>query len=146
MANPTKRKKVLILAAIAIVLVALTLMAVFKKRAPVITVQTGNGLAPQPHQRRRGQWQNPARRYQVTISPEVSGEIIELPVKEGQQVKKDALLVKINPDIYIAAVSQAKANYESSLAAKASAVANLEKADADFTRNQELFNRKLLLS
>ena len=81
---------------------------------------------------------------QVNISPEVSGEIIELPVKEGQQVKKGDLLVKINPDIYIAAVNQAKAGYESSLAAKASAVANLEKAQADYDRNLELFHQKLL--
>jgi HlyD family secretion protein len=143
MANPKKRKKILILAAIAIVLAALTLVAVFKKRAPVITVQTetvsrhsltnvvvANGKI-QPV-------------VQVTISPEVSGEIIELPVKEGQFVHKGDLLLKINPDIYIAAVNQAKANYESSLAAKASAVANLEKADADFVRNQSLFNSKLL--
>src|SRR6202021_2272784 len=56
---------------------------------------------------------------QVTISPEVSGEIIELPVKEGQSVKKGDLLVKINPDIYIAALNQANAAYESSLAAAA---------------------------
>ena len=67
-----------------------------------------------------------------------------MPVKEGQQVKKGDLLVKINPDIYIAAVNQAKAGYESSLAAKASAVANLEKAQADYDRNLELFNQKLL--
>ena len=52
--------------------------------------------------------------------------------------------MKINPDIYVAAVSQAKANYESSLAAKASAVANLEKAQADYDRNVELFHQKLL--
>src|SRR5881392_788314 len=37
---------------------------------------------------------------QVKISPEVSGEIIELPVKEGQPVKKGELLVKIKPDTY----------------------------------------------
>ena len=67
-----------------------------------------------------------------------------MPVKEGQQVKKDDLLVKINPDIYIAAVNQAKAGYESSLAAKASAVANLEKAQADYDRNLELFHQKLI--
>jgi HlyD family secretion protein len=143
MPSPKKRKKILILAGIAVVLVALMLVAVFKKRAPVITVQTetvsrhsltnvvvANGKI-QPV-------------VQVTISPEVSGEIIELPVKEGQPVKKGDLLVKINPDIYVAGLNQAKAGYESSLAAKSSAVANLEKADADFTRNQELFNRRLL--
>jgi HlyD family secretion protein len=143
MPNPKKRKKILIIAVITIVLVALTLMAVFKKRAPVIMVQTevvsrhsltnvvvANGKI-QPV-------------VQVTISPEVSGEIIELSVKEGQRVKKGDLLVKINPDIYVAGLNQAKAGYESSLAARASAVANLEKAEADFKRNEELFNRKLL--
>jgi HlyD family secretion protein len=37
---------------------------------------------------------------EVKISSEVSGEIIALPVKEGQVVKKGDLLVKINPDLY----------------------------------------------
>jgi HlyD family secretion protein len=81
---------------------------------------------------------------EVTISPEVSGEIIDLPVKEGQSVKKGDLLVKINPDIYIAALNQAKAGYESSVASQASAQANLEKAQADYDRNKELFDRHLL--
>ena len=143
MAKPKNRRKLIIFSAIGLVLVTLILLAIFKKREPVITVQTekvarhsltnivvANGKI-QPV-------------VQVTISPEVSGEIIELPVKEGQQVKKDDLLVKINPDIYIAAVNQAKANYESSLAAKASAEANLEKAQADYDRNVELFHQKLL--
>ena len=81
---------------------------------------------------------------QVHISPEVSGEITELPVKEGQFVHKGDLLLKINPDVYIAGLNQAKAGYESSLAAKATATANLEKAEADFKRNKELSDRKLL--
>lgn len=81
---------------------------------------------------------------QVHISPEVSGEITELPVKEGQFVHKGDLLLKINPDVYIAGLNQAKAGYESSLAAKTTAVANLEKAEADFKRNKELSDRKLL--
>ena len=143
MAKPKKRRKLIIFSVIGLVLVILILLAIFKKREPVITVQTervarhsltniviANGKI-QPV-------------IQVTISPEVSGEIIALPVKEGQRVKKDDLLVKINPDIYVAAVNQAKANYESSLAAKASAVANLEKAQADYDRNLELFHQKLL--
>jgi HlyD family secretion protein len=143
MAKPKKRRKIIIFSVIGLVLVALVLIAVFKKRAPAVTIQTelvarhsltnlvvANGKI-QPV-------------VQVTISPEVSGEIIELPVKEGQQVKKGDLLVKINPDIYVAALNQSKAGYESSLAAKASAEANLEKAQADYDRNQELFKHKLL--
>ena len=81
---------------------------------------------------------------QVHISPEVSGEIIALPVKEGQFVHKGDLLLKINPDVYIAGVNQAKAGYQSSVAAKDTAVANVEKADTDYARNKELFERKLL--
>src|SRR5208337_2069206 len=126
MAKPKKRRKIIIFSVIGLVLVALVLVAVFKKRAPAITIQT------EPVARHsltnvvvaNGKIQPVV---QVTISPEVSGEIIELPVKEGQQVKKGDLLVKINPDIYIAALNLANANYESSLAAKASAAANLEK-------------------
>jgi HlyD family secretion protein len=143
MAKPNKRRKIIIFSVIGLILVALALVAVFKKRAPVITVQTekvsrhsltnivvANGQI-QPV-------------LQVTISPEVNGEIIELPVKEGQQVKKGDLLVKIKPDTYIAAVNQAKAGYESAVAAKTSAAANLEKAEADYKRNLALFNIKLL--
>ena len=59
---------------------------------------------------------------EVTISPEVSGEIIELPVKEGQQVTNGQFLIKINPDIYIAALNSANANYEAALASAASGV------------------------
>ncbi|HEY5041332.1 MAG TPA: efflux RND transporter periplasmic adaptor subunit [Verrucomicrobiae bacterium] len=81
---------------------------------------------------------------QVHISPEVSGEIISLPVKEGQFVHKGDLLLKIKPDLYIAAINQTRANYESSLASKATAEANLEKAEADYKRNKELSDRKLL--
>ena len=143
MAKPKKRRKLIVFSTIGLVLVGLTLVAVFKKRDPAVAVQTekvarhsltnivvANGKI-QPV-------------VQVTISPEVSGEIIALPVKEGQPVRKGDLLVKINPDLYIAATNQATAGYESSLAAKASATANLEKAQADYDRNLELFNHKLI--
>ena len=44
---------------------------------------------------------------EVKIAPEVSGEIVEIPVKEGQTVKKGALLLKIKPDNYIASRNSA---------------------------------------
>src|SRR3974390_2049392 len=139
MAKPKKRRKIIILITIGVVLVALTLVAVFKKREPAITVQTEKVSRHSLTNLvvANGQIQPVVR---VTISPEVSGEIVALPVKEGQQVKKGDLLVKINPDIYVAAVNQAKAGYESALAAKTSAAANLEKAEADYQRNLQLFN------
>ena len=143
MAKPKKRSKIIILLTIGVVLITLTLVAVFKKRAPAVAVQTEKVAR---HSLTNivvanGQIQPVLK---VTISPEVNGEIIELPVKEGQQVNKGDLLVKINPDVYVAAVNQAKAGYEAALATKMSAQANLEKAQADYKRNATLFEVKLL--
>src|SRR3982751_959264 len=56
---------------------------------------------------------------EVKISPEVSGEIVELPLREGAVVKKGDLLVRIKPDNYRYQVEQQEANLT---AAKASAV------------------------
>ena len=81
---------------------------------------------------------------QVKISPEVSGEIIELPVKEGQSVKKGDLLLRIKPDFYLAMKRSAEASYQSALASKNLAAANLKKAEIEFKRNEELFQAKLI--
>ncbi len=101
MAKPNKRRKLVIFSIIGVMLVALTLVAVFKKRDPAITVQTEKVSRHSLTNLvvANGQIQPVV---QVTISPEVSGEIIELPVKEGQSVAKGDLLLKINPDVYIA--------------------------------------------
>ena len=138
-----KNRRIFIFLIAAFALAALAAFAIFRKHDPVIIVQT------EKVSRRNitevvvasGKIQ-PVK--EVHISPEVSGEIIALPVKEGQFVKKGDLILKINPDVYIAALNQAKAGYESSLAAKDSAAASLEKADADYKRNLELFNHNLL--
>lgn len=81
---------------------------------------------------------------QVMINPEVSGEIIELPVKEGQIVKRGDLLVRIKPDNYRAIRNSSEANYRSALASKTLAQANLAKAEAEYKRNDELFRAKLV--
>lgn len=138
-----RNRKIFIFLGVLFAFIALAAFLIFGRRAPPIIVQTEK-VAPRNLTEivvANGKIQPVV---QVSISPEVSGEIIDLPVKEGQQVKKGDLLVKINPDIYIAALNQAKATYESSLASEASAQANLEKAQADFERNQELFHRHLL--
>ena len=81
---------------------------------------------------------------QVKISPEVSGEIIELPIKEGQHVKKGDLLLRIKPDNYRASRDSADANYKYSLANSNTAYANLQKAELEYLRNLELFKNKLV--
>jgi HlyD family secretion protein len=143
MAKSKNRKKIIVFTVIGIVLVGLTLAAVFKKKEAIITVQTEKVVRTNLTElvMANGKIQ-PV--IQVHISPEVSGEIIELPVKEGQHVNKGDLLLKIKPDFYTAAINQARAGYESALAGQSTAEANLEKAEADFKRNKELFDHKLI--
>jgi HlyD family secretion protein len=54
----------------------------------------------------------------VKISPEVSGEIIDLPVKEGQFVKKGDLLLRIKPDTYLSNKRSGEAAYQSAVAGR----------------------------
>ncbi|HEY0455612.1 MAG TPA: efflux RND transporter periplasmic adaptor subunit [Verrucomicrobiae bacterium] len=81
---------------------------------------------------------------QVVINPEVSGEIIDLPVKEGQLVQKGDVLVKIKPDNYQAVRNSAEANYKSALAAKALAQANLHKEEIEYKRALDMSSSKLI--
>jgi HlyD family secretion protein len=81
---------------------------------------------------------------QVVINPEVSGEIVELPVKEGQVVKKGDLLVRIKPDFYEASRNSAEAGLKSAQAAQNLAKANLAKADIERQRAEGLFRDHLI--
>ncbi len=81
---------------------------------------------------------------EVKISSEVSGEIIELPFKEGQEVKKDELLVKINPDLIQSAVSRSQASYQNVKAGLAQAEATLKQAKANYDRNKTLFDKGVI--
>jgi len=81
---------------------------------------------------------------EVKIAPEVAGEIIELPFREGAAVKKDELVVRIKPDNYRYQVEQQEANL---IAAKTTAVqakSQLLKAQDDFKRIGELFGKQLV--
>ncbi len=81
---------------------------------------------------------------QVVISPEVAGEIIALPVREGDQVKKGDLLVQIKADTYRASRNSAEASYKSALAGEKLARTELLRAEAEFLRNEELFKNQLV--
>jgi len=143
MANPTKHFRTWLVVLTGCALAALAIAAVYRKKEPLITVQTERVNRTNLIERvvANGKIQ-PV--LQVHISPEVSGEIIQLAVKEGQHVAKGDLLLKIKPDFYNASLNQARAGYESALAGQATANANVEKAEADFKRNKDLFEHKLL--
>ncbi|MDX9852331.1 MAG: efflux RND transporter periplasmic adaptor subunit [Tenuifilaceae bacterium] len=81
---------------------------------------------------------------EVKISPEVSGEIILLPVKEGDYVEKGQLLVKIKPDTYISFKERAIASVNSSKARLAQAQAQLEQSELGFNRSKQLFEQKAI--
>jgi HlyD family secretion protein len=81
---------------------------------------------------------------EVKISSEVSGEILELPFKEGQEVKKGDLLVKVNPDLIQSAVSRAQASYQNVRAGLEQAESNLKQAIADYERNKVLFEKGVI--
>jgi HlyD family secretion protein len=132
-----KKKKIIIFSIIGVILIVLVVLIVLgSRRETVISVQvekvqkrtitqivTSTGKI-QPE-------------VQVKINAEVSGEIIELPVREGQRVQKGQLLVRIKPDAYQAQYESAQANLEMT-------DASLKKAEAEYKRASELFSKKLI--
>lgn len=81
---------------------------------------------------------------EVKISSEVSGEILDLPFKEGQDVKKGDLLVRVNPDLIQSALSRTQASYQNVKAGLQQAEANLKQAKADYDRNKTLFEKGVI--
>ena len=80
----------------------------------------------------------------VVINPEVAGEIVSLPVREGQTVKAGEVLLKIREDDYTANRNLAEAGYQVSLANLKLSQANLEQAKTDFERSKVLYGDKLI--
>lgn len=85
---------------------------------------------------------------EVKISADVSGELIELLVKEGDKVEKDQLLARINPDLVESALNRAEASLNTSRANLANSTArltqmeaNFRNAEASYKRNQNLFSQ-----
>src|SRR5467141_3371979 len=81
---------------------------------------------------------------EVKISPEVAGEIIELPVEDGLRVKKGDLLVKIKPDSYRALLEQQEAAISAAKATNLQQKATMMKTEQDFKRAKDLFDKKLI--
>lgn len=81
---------------------------------------------------------------EVKISSEVSGEVIALPIKEGQVVEKGDLLVRINPDLYESGVDRMIAALSNSKAGLNQADAQLEEAKSTYDRNKQLFEKGVI--
>ncbi|MDF3077350.1 MAG: efflux transporter periplasmic adaptor subunit [Sphingobacteriaceae bacterium] len=88
---------------------------------------------------------------EVKLSSEVSGEIVDLPIKEGDVVKKGQLLARIRPDILKSGYNQAVASLNSQKAQLNSTAQQLKQAEANFRntessykRSAELYKQKVL--
>jgi HlyD family secretion protein len=81
---------------------------------------------------------------EVKISPDVSGEIVELNVKEGDMVKQGQLLARIKPEVYISARDQAQAALNSAKARLAQAQAQYIQKELDYNRNKKLWDEKAI--
>jgi len=140
-----KRKNIILVALGAVVIIVLVILAMNKgdersgikvtaekaEKRNIIEVVSANGKI-QPEK-------------DIKISPYISGEVIELYVKEGDRVKKGDLLAKIDPEIYRANFDRMEAMLNSQKAGEANAQARVAQVEAQF-RNAELsFNRSKTL-
>lgn len=81
---------------------------------------------------------------EVKISSEVSGEIIELPVKEGQIVQKGTLLARVNPKLYVQGVNRSEAGLSNTKAGLSQVDAQYKEAKANYERNKKLFDKGVI--
>src|SRR5438045_1625759 len=81
---------------------------------------------------------------EVKISPEVAGEIIDLPVEDGMPVKKGDLLVRIKPDSYKALLEQQEAAISSAKATNLQQKATMMKTEQDLKRADDMYSKKTI--
>lgn len=133
----SKKKKIIIFSILGLVVITLVLVVILgSKKVPIISVQTEKV-------ERRTLTQSVTAtgkiypEIQVIITPEVSGEVVYLAVRDGQKVKKNDVLLKIKPDYYAARRDQMAAGV-------ASTTASLNRVRSDYNRTKDLFEKKLV--
>ncbi|MGE5432398.1 MAG: efflux RND transporter periplasmic adaptor subunit [Syntrophomonadaceae bacterium] len=146
MANGNKkksRKKIYIFSGIGLLVTVLVLLLVFSGNKEQIISVTTEAVQKRNITQKVSATGKINPEYQVIITPEVTGEIVELPVKEGDAVRKGQLLIRIKPDSYMAARDRAAAILESAKAGLQRSRAVLDKVKSDYDRVQELYKKKL---
>jgi HlyD family secretion protein len=138
-----RRKKQIIYGSIALVALWIIASIIWNKREKPIPVTTETAIRKTIVQTvsATGKIQP---EVEVKISPEVAGEIIELPVEDGMRVKKGDLLLRIKPDSYKALVEQQEAAISAAKATNLQQKATMLKSEHDFKRAEDLFNKKLI--
>src|SRR5437762_1178661 len=139
----TRRKKQIIYGSIGLIVLCIVASVIWSKREKPIPVTTETAIRKTILQTvsATGKIQPET---EVKISPEVAGEIIELPIEDGMRVKKGDLLVKIKPDSYKALLEQQEAAISAAKATNLQQKATMLKTEHDFKRAQDLFEKKLI--
>ena len=145
MANskPRNKKKILIFGFLAVLLaVVIALILLNKDKEKIIKVETEKITKRDITQVVSATGTiNPVD--QVILRPEVTGEIVELPVKEGDKVRKGQLLIRLKPDQYIARRNKAKASLDFAKATLAERQASLAEVESNYKRVKELYEKNL---
>src|SRR6058998_2898849 len=138
-----RRKKQIIFGSIGLIILWIAVSIIWSKREKPIPVTTEKAIRKTIMQTvsATGKVQPET---EVKISPEVAGEIIELPVEDGKAVMKGDLLVLIKPDSYKALLEQQEAAISSAKATNLQQKATMLKTEHDFKRAEDMFNKKLI--
>jgi len=139
----SRRRRYIVFGSIGLLLLLVIFSVVMSKREKPIPVTTEKALRKTILQTvsATGKVQPET---EVKISPEVAGEIIELPVTDGMPVKKGDLLVKVKPDSYKALLEQQEAAISAARATNLQQKATMMKTEQDLKRAEDLFNKKLI--
>lgn len=138
-----KKKTIIIIgAAILVILIALAVMkskgVIGDDQSPKVATDTVIRRTLVETVSANGKIQ-PAR--EVKITPYISGEVVELRVREGDQVKGGDLLAKIDPEIYLSNFERMEASLQSQRASLANARARLAQTKSQFTNSKLSFDR-----
>lgn len=139
-----KSKKLLLFSIIgAVLLLVIIAVVVSGKKDKIVTVQSEKVMKRNITQVVSGTGTiNPETK--VDVSAEISGEIVQLPYKEGDTVKKGDLLVKIKAETYGARINQQQAGVQYSRTQVEVAENNLKKAELELQRTEQLFQSGLV--
>lgn len=147
----SKKKKLWLIIAAAVVLIIIVVLVIQKSKksgSTKIAIETAEMRTIVETVSANGKIQ-PA--IDIKISPYISGEVVELYVKEGDFIEKGKILAKIDPEIYISTYERIEAAYKTAQANEANAKARIAQSKAQFTkasldydRSKTLFEKEVI--
>ncbi len=141
--NKKSKKKVIVFSVIGGLILLIVALVIFKGNKTEITSVQTEKVARRTITKVVTATGKIDAEFKVAITPEVTGEIVSLPVKEGDKVSKGALLIKIKADTYLATKQKSEAALQSAKAEAAQRKAELDKVTYDHKRTKELHAKKL---